>query len=373
MTPHATRLVVPAVLVLLGAASAQAEASAKKTPELQSIGPIAFGPEHLLLVSDPKAASIWAFDAGKLEGDGLDAKAEPIEDLGGKIAALLGTTAAEARIVDLAVDPATRQVFFSVLRGRGPDAAPVLLRAGRGGKLSEVALAEMTGSVARLTDAPPEAAGGEAGGRRRGGGRMESITDLAYVDGKVVVAGLSNEEFASKLRVLPYPFDGNALGGSGVRIYHGAHGRFETDSPVRTFVPFEVQGTTHIVAAYTCTPLVIFPLGDLAPGQPVTGKTIAELGNRNRPLDMVAYKKDDGSYLLIANNSRGVMKLATKGIGEVEKIETHVTGGGTAGVAYETIEDLKGVVQLDKLDEAHAVVLIAGEDGGMTLRVVKLP
>jgi hypothetical protein len=34
----------------------------------------------------------------------------------------------------------------------------------------------------------------------------DSITDMSFVDGKLVVAGLSNEEFASKLRTIAYPF-----------------------------------------------------------------------------------------------------------------------------------------------------------------------
>ncbi len=41
------------------------------------------------------------------------------------------------------------------------------------------------------------------------------------------------------------------------------------------------------------------------------GTTIAELGNRNRPTDMIVYSKDGKDYLLIANTSRGVMKVPT--------------------------------------------------------------
>ena len=46
-----------------------------------------------------------------------------------------------------------------------------------------------------------------------------------------------------------------------MEIVHGAHGCWETNSPVRTFVPFEIK-----TAAYTCTPLVKFPLADLKAG-----------------------------------------------------------------------------------------------------------
>jgi hypothetical protein len=60
------------------------------------------------------------------------------------------------------------------------------------------------------------------------------------VDGQVLVAGLSNEEFSSSLRSIAYPFQ-QAGKAAGIEIYHGSHGRFETNAPVRTFVPYEIN------------------------------------------------------------------------------------------------------------------------------------
>jgi len=200
--------------------------------------------------------------------------------------------------------------------------------------------------------------------------RGESITDLAYVDGRLLIAGLSNEEFASKLRSLPYPFEG-ADAGTSVEIFHGAHGRFETASPVRTFVPYEIAGEPHLLAAYTCTPLVKFPLSELQTGAKVMGTTVAELGNRNRPLDMIVYQQDGKDFLLIANSSRGIMKVTTEGVDIDEGITERING--TAGVKYDTVEELKGVVQLDSFDDAHAVVLVQNEDGAIDLRTIALP
>ncbi len=37
---------------------------------------------------------------------------------------------------------------------------------------------------------------------------MQTITDMEYVNGNVIVAGLSNEEWASALRSIPFPFNG---------------------------------------------------------------------------------------------------------------------------------------------------------------------
>ena len=192
----------------------------------------------------------------------------------------------------------------------------------------------------------------------------------AGVEDRVLIAGLSNEEFASTLRAIPFPFK-TVANGTSVEIYHGAHGRFETRSPVRTFVPFKVGNEPHLLAAYTCTPLVQFPLSELKPGAKIKGKTIAELGNRNRPLDMIVYQKDGKDYLLLANSSRGIMKISTDNIEKAESITGKVDG--KKGVGYETIESWKGIDQLDRLDAQHAVVLRRSDTGSLNLESLPLP
>jgi len=194
---------------------------------------------------------------------------------------------------------------------------------------------------------------------------------LAFVDGKLWVAGLSNEEFASKLRAIPYPFAAIDAGTS-VEIFHGNHGQLETRSPVFAFVPYSIGGTPHLVAGYTCTPLVKFPIASLKPGQKIVGTTIAELGNRNRPLDMIVYRKDGREFLLMANNSRGVMKIPTDPFATATPITTPVKDSETAGVPYETVASLNGIEQIDKLDDQRGLV-VAREGGIVTLKAVTLP
>ena len=125
---------------------------------------------------------------------------------------------------------------------------------------------------------------------RRGDQRLQAITDMAYIDDQIYVAGLSNEEFASNLRTIAYPFK-DSDSGSSIEIFHGAHGKFETRSPIRTFAALQDDDEVNLLAAYTCTPLVRIPIGDLKPETKVRGTTIAELGNRNNPLDMVVYRE----------------------------------------------------------------------------------
>ena len=101
--------------------------------------------------------------------------------------------------------------------------------------------------------------------------RTATVTDLAYVDGMLVVAGMSNEEFSSHLRRIPFPFTGSVDENS-VEIFHVSHGKWETAAPIRTFVPYE--GGRSILASYTCTPLVHFSLDSMADTPP---KVDAEL------------------------------------------------------------------------------------------------
>jgi hypothetical protein len=326
-------------------------------PDLKSIGPLAFGPEGILFVGDPQGAAIFAVDTGDRTAG--DRGAVKVEGIDGKVASLLGIDAKQTRINSLAVNPASGQVYLSVSRGTGPDAMPVLLRVDRKGKIDEVPLADVKFAKATLPNASSKQ-------------RQEAITGLAYVDGKVIVAGLSNEDFASRLRVIPFPFK-EADKGAGVEIFHGSHGRVETASPIRTFVPYEIKGEENLLAAYTCTPLVKIPVAELKPGEKVKGKTVAELGKGNRPLDMIVYQKDGKDYLLLANNNRGVMKIPTEGIDKVDPITQPVRGSPTAGQSYETVSSLKGVEHLAKLDKDNAVILVRASGGALNLETIPLP
>jgi hypothetical protein len=132
--------------------------------------------------------------------------------------------------------------------------------------------------------------------------RMETITHMAFINGNVVIAGLSNEEFRSACALSCFLPAG--IQGIEHRNLSRSHGRFETNAPVRTFVPFSLNNELYILAAYTCTPLVKIPVSALKPGAKVKKATIAELGNHNRLLDMVAYTKNGKDFILMANSSR---------------------------------------------------------------------
>jgi hypothetical protein len=366
-----------AVLVVTGLclAGASADAAAPKAglkqgkPDLKSAAKLAFGPDGILFVGDTAGAALFAIDTGDKAESAEKARVE-LKDVSGKVASMIGTDARQLTINDLAVNPRSGNVYLAVSRGRGPEAAPLIVRVKPDGKVEEVSLENVQFAKAEVPGAP---AATVATGGRGGSPRTQSITDLAYSDGRVFLAGLSNEEFSSRLIAIPYPFSTEGIDGAAIEIYHGAHGRFETKSPIRTFVTYRIGNEPYMLAAYTCTPLVKVPVSELKAGAHVKGTTIAELGNRNNPLDMIMYQKDGKDYLLMTNSSRGVMKIPTEGAGEAPGITAPVPGGGKKGLGYETIESLKGVQEMDQLDKTHAVVLIKGGDGALNLETIELP
>lgn len=349
------RLALSAGVALWCATHAVAEMKVGKVP-LTSAGPLAFGPGGVLFVGDPKAAAVVAVNTGDTES--RPAKPLQLSGVNAKAAALIGVKPEDVAVADLAVNPVSNRVYLSVARGKGPDALPVILKVTDAGELAEVSLDKVAHAVAPLSK--PVADGPK---------RRESITGLEFVGGRLYVAGLSNEEFASTLRSLAYPFDGTAPA-AGVQIYHGAHGKYETASPVRTFAGLDIGGKEHILAAYTCTPLVTIPVAELTDGAKVKGRTVAELGNRNRPLDIVTYTKGGKPFALLANSARGVMRVDLAGIDAAEPITSRISK--TAGLPYTTLEELKGVEQLDKLGEAHAV-LLARAGQSLDIRTIDLP
>ena len=113
-----------------------------------------------------------------------------------------------------------------------------------------------------------------------------------------------------------------------------------------------------------------FALSELKPGAKIMGKTIAEFGSGNQPLDMIVYQKDGKDYLLLANNRHGVLKVAAEQITGAESITAKVSG--TKGLKFEKV-DWAGVTQLDRLDGKLAVVVQTGTGGAQNLETLALP
>jgi hypothetical protein len=334
-------------------------------PELKSAGQLAVGPEGILFVGDAKGAQIVAIDTGDAKGEPAKAKYE-IADLNAALSKATGGS--KVTVNDLVVNPATGNLFVSVSKA---DGAPGLVKIDGTGKATEVSLTKALYQKLALPNAPEDKEVTRNGRTRNL--RNESITDLAYADGKVLVTGVTTETAPSNIREITFPF-AEADQGTQVEIFHGAHGKLEDYAAIRAFVPMTIDGQPSVLAGFTCTPLVRFSVNDLEAnkGKKVRGTTVAELGNRNQPIDIVLYEKGGDKFLLIANTARGVMKVSTKDIGRKDGINEPVRGGGTAGQSYDTIKDLEGTVQLDKLNDTQAVVVIKKDDS-LALKTVDLP
>ncbi|HEY3670265.1 MAG TPA: hypothetical protein VGN51_04970 [Acidimicrobiia bacterium] len=352
------------------------------TVELRSAGPIAFGPDGVLYVAENASATIHAIELGDA---GATSAAEPfdLEHVDERVASYLGAALGDVAIHDLAVHPATHAVYLSVRRGNGDDARAVLLRIdGVDGSVHEVDLADVAYASVKLDDAPDEdddrsdvTLPTDGSGEELTFGdrtirilkrpiRMATVTDLAVAGDALLVAGLSNEEFASKLRRIPLPF-GSAVEANNLEIFHVSHGQWETAAPIRTFVPYE--GGRSILASYTCTPVVHFALDDVEPDTKVVGRTVAELGAMNQPLDMVSCTIGGEEHVLVANSSHGLIKIATRDIDDQPALTEPKE---PVGVPRE-VEDLRGIVKLDNLDGSHVLALQVDDAGGQHLRSLK--
>ncbi len=90
---------------LAHAGSGAADAGA---PALQSIGPLAFGPDGVLFAADRQAATIYAIDLGAQATGGAPG-AKDVAGIDKQIAAMLGTEPAAVQVTDLAVHPASQE------------------------------------------------------------------------------------------------------------------------------------------------------------------------------------------------------------------------------------------------------------------------
>ncbi|MGD9648461.1 MAG: hypothetical protein AB7U73_22310, partial [Pirellulales bacterium] len=322
--------------------------------ELQSAGALVFGPDGILFIGDSAGATVYAVqtDAARSSASAADLN---IAGISAKLAELLGVAEADVKVNDLAVSPESGQVYLSV--AAGAPAKPAIVSVASDGTLGKLALDNIPHQQAKLADAPDSEVG------RRGDPRDDAITDLAYREGKLLVAGLAKGASPSTVREFAFPF-GEGATATNIEIFHAAHGRVEDHAVVRTFVPLVIDDEPVLLAGFTCTPLVRFPIKALEPGAKVRGTTVAELGNRNRPLDMIVYKKAGQSYILMANSARGVMKISLTDVQDNPGLTEPVRGGGTAGQPFETVAELQGVEQLAQRDNEHAIILARSANGG---------
>lgn len=341
-------------------------------PGLASIGRLAFGPDGLLLLSDPRSASILAIDTGDT---GPVVKLEKkIENVDSVLAKALDIDVESLTIIDMAVNPASGRIYFSL--NTKPGNKPVLIAIDGKGEIHRPDLATM--EYVRMTLPVGEKA------------KLRNVTDLAWADSSVVVAGQSSEEFANKIYQLPIPLE-NGVNAQyfSAETYHVAHKRWETKAPIQSFIPYEEDGEFYIVGAFACTPIAKFPLNGIESGKKITGISVVELGSGNRPRDMFTYKKD-GKEWLVTNTERFHKKFGPSAYWgarvdmeylsadspdttneNAPRRDVKKTSGPEAN-GIEVVEALYGAVLVSQLENEHIYVL-RENDSSYNLEPVTLP
>jgi hypothetical protein len=326
--------------------------------EVKSINALAFGPENILFIGDSKSAKIYALKVDISDSHVLEDI--QIENIDVKIANQLGVPLGEISIQDMAVHQASGNIFLAVHHLNNP----VLFKLNPSGELLWIPFDSATYAEKSVSNAVEQ----ETKDRRGRSLRRWAISDLHFDGSKLMVTGLSNREFGSTFRSLNYPFTDEQQDAS-LEIYHAAHGQFETHAPVKTFTTAELNGKSYLIASYTCTPLVLFPLEELDEGEHHKGRTVAELGAGNTPLDMVIVEKEGRRFLLMNNTNRPVMKISLDDIAGYQGMleEPVEVPGATEGVEYINFP-MVNVVQMDNWGKDNWLMLKRDSDGPLNIR-----
>jgi hypothetical protein len=321
--------------------------------DITSISRLAAGPENVVFVADWKTARVHAITLPKA-AQKPPGTAFNILDL----EPLLSKQVGDARITieDMVARPGTAEIYVAVSYGAAKTPALIVVTSDHKARRINLKVAKST-SIA-LRDAPTT----DYAFWRETPERSFTVTDMKWREGELFIAGLSNQEFASTLRRIKYPFDSQQSVTS-VEIYHTGHNLIETRAPIRAMSFATWGGKPYLVAAYTCTPIVTIPLDDLKDGAHIRGKTIAELGYGNTPADMISYTRTEQgkteNLLMLLNFERGASVIPVSQVEAASAqpgINKLVPFGQIAGLDV-TSAPLAGALRLDNLDEKSFIVL----------------
>lgn len=279
---------IAATLAAAGPLGARAEAQVK------SISAMTLAPDGRLIVADWRSGALHVLDLPAAPA----AAAEMPFNLTALDEALAAVGPGRPRATALVWQAAAaRGVIAAEVAGR-----PFLALASADGKVTTVDPDTLRVQSVPLADPPGD-------GRLWGETPVRSltVTSFAWQGNALLVAGVANADFASTLRRIAYPFGGPATV-SRIEMYHAVHNQMETRAPIRAMATVALNGVDHLLAAYTCTPLVTLPMSDLADGRSVRAKTIAELGFGNTPLSVtpfaIQYQGQRSEWALVANAAK---------------------------------------------------------------------
>ena len=308
--------------------------------KLTGVTVLAFGPENVLFIGNSKEAKIHAVETEATEiSDPIPYNLEGFDQM---ISEKLGITLREVIVTDMKIHPVSQEAYVAIRLGYQPSAKSVIsiinpvdgairfLKVNESNSTSIKLNNPASSDIVFWNETPASAL---------------TITDIDYNDGYVYVAGLTNSDFASNLRKIPYPFSDTQEAVKSIEIYHAVHTQNETRAPIRTMLFEELNGVSTLVASYTCTPLVTIPTSEIKSGASITGKTIAELGYGNTPIDMLVVTTQgfDGTMsksLLVTHKNRGGSMIP------FSAVEAGANGNGMAGQQAMFASGLEGIQEI---------------------------
>lgn len=299
--------------MLAGLSFGTATSAQESALDLKFAGVLEFSDAGTLFVGDNYNGAIYAFD--------MTAATAPenvmpvnIGDIDVKIADLLGVPKSALSINDMAVHPVSAEILISVSRIGNFESAPAIVKIAQSGELGVVDLGSMDFQKQSLDHYPDQ----ETTFRPRGLGQQPplvrdvakgeiklsslAIMDMEFHNDELFVSGVAFENFLSTLRRMPFPFT-DEQSAANVEMYHISHDQYETRAPIRAMSIQEIDGKPQLVAAYTCSPVVLIDLEEIVDGAKISARTLMDYGN-GQPLDMVDFSVNGEEMIFLTNNSR---------------------------------------------------------------------
>ena len=332
----------------------------------ESVGVLTFNDDQVLFLADSYGGRIYAYSLNE------SVREEPVSynvrELDNKIADAIGSRVGQFSITDLAVNPVSKNAYISIHKVVGNKYTPLVLRITPDGEVSNFDLKKNRNTSFEVEDSFES----DLTFWRRIPVQSLTFTDLDFHHGKLYIAGLSNSDFDASLRVLDYPFKEGKQSTTTVEIYHTVHNQQETRSPIQTLDIIEIDGKEYILAVYTCTPMVLFPLDQVKDGNHIVGQVIAELGYGNAPIDIKTFSAQDTEgnmqdVALIINKSRGPMLFDMKDIRASSKKPGLNSPAGFSSMGTPYFQpSIGGTYQLEDLGKTHLLTLRRNAETGQT-------
>ena len=304
--------------------------------DIKFAGALEFAEDGTLFVGDNHSGAIYAFETQGLPFDG-QIMPSSVANIDTRIAELLGVGAGAIEINDIAAHPVSNDIYISVTRISNLVSQPAIVKVGQDQSISLVDLAALEFQKQVLNEFPD----GDVTFNGRSGGmgpamprdtaktalpiQSLAIMDMEFYEGELFVSGVATENFLSTLRRMPYPFDG-AQSIANVEMYHIAHDQYESRAPIRAMSIQEIDGKAQLVAAYTCSPIVLVPLDEIEDGAKISARTIMDYGN-GQPLDMIAFNFQSPfggeavPSLFVTSNSRSPQLIPVAGLQDTPVVD----------------------------------------------------